>query len=144
MTGMQLAEIDTAGEAGNSFAYEITNQYGRKFITRAGDKQEAINQACAFWNLNPSYRAALRSRQVVISFKGDVLTWAAHVKGYEKLTDAQKLLFEKFLLNFYDAWEYPEKHQPLKVKYIEDTTAYLRVDFTSGGWLHVLEPTQWY
>ncbi|HWP96260.1 MAG TPA: hypothetical protein VN426_05375 [Syntrophomonadaceae bacterium] len=84
------------------------------------------------------------STDKIISYKGDVLTGPAEVNGYEKLDEKQKILFEKFLRNFYGAWEFPENHRPVKVRYIVDKIPYLRVDFEKGGWLHIQSPTIWY
>jgi len=80
----------------------------------------------------------------IISYKGDVLTGAAEVDGYEQLDAEQRILFENFLRNFYGAWEFPENHRPVKIEYVADEIPYLRVDFEKGGWLHIQSPTIWY
>jgi len=80
----------------------------------------------------------------IISYKGDVLAGPSEVDGYEQLDEEQKILFANFLRNFYGAWEFPEKHQPIKVYYVEDENPYLRVDFAKGEWLHIQSPTVWY
>lgn len=87
---------------------------------------------------------AYLASEKIISYKGDVLTGPAEVDGYERLTVAQKKLFKKFLRNFYGAWEYPEKHLPIKIKYVPGKIAYLRVDFEKGEWLHIITPWQWF
>lgn len=79
----------------------------------------------------------------MLSYKGDVLTEPEEVKGYNKLNAEHKKLFEKFLKNYYEVWEFPEEHLPIKVRYVTGRESYLRVDFKSG-WLHVLSQTCWF
>ena len=80
----------------------------------------------------------------IISYKGDVLTGPSEVEGYEQLSDQNKLLFAEFLRNFYEAWEFPENHLPVRIKYVANDAPNLRVDFAQGGWLHIISPTLWY
>ena len=80
----------------------------------------------------------------IISYKGDVLTGPAAVKGYDKLNTEHKKIFGEFLNNFYACWEFPEKHQPKKIKYVAGQIPYLRVDLAKGYWLHVMSPVQWF
>ena len=80
----------------------------------------------------------------IISYKGDILTSPADVKGYDGLSPDQQILFDKFLNNFYQVWEFPEKHCPVKIRYVADKTPYLRVDFADDEWLHILSPTVWF
>lgn len=78
-----------------------------------------------------------------ISYKGDKLAAPEDVKGYETLSDKQKNLFNGFLKNYYKAWEYPEDHLPVKVKFI-DKENYLKVEFCNKEWLHVTNTNIWY
>ena len=82
--------------------------------------------------------------KVIFSYKGDILTSPAEVKGFSKLNEDHKKLFAEFLNNFYAAWEFPEKHLPKKIKYVADRIPYLRVDFKKGYWLHIISPTRWF
>lgn len=79
------------------------------------------------------------------SYKGDSLTSPSEVKGYSKLPEECKKLFEAFLRNFYKVWEYPEEHTPIKVvlKKYRVNGSYLRVEF-KNEWLHVTGPNTWY
>ena len=40
----------------------------------------------------------------IISYKGDILTGPAAVKGYNKLNTEHKKIFGEFLNNFYACW----------------------------------------
>ncbi|MEN6463064.1 MAG: hypothetical protein ABFC94_17060 [Syntrophomonas sp.] len=88
--------------------------------------------------------AASLPKDKIVSYKGDVLTGPSEVDGYKQLDEEQKILFANFLRKFYGAWEFPEKHQPIKVRYVEDEIPYLRVDFAEGEWLHIQSPMIWY
>lgn len=68
------------------------------------------------------------------------------IKGNDKLIDSHKILFDKFLINFYNAWEYPEDHQPLKVTFKRESAnrSFLRVDCSDGSWYHIIGPNTWY
>lgn len=63
------------------------------------------------------------------------------VKGYSKLDAAGKELFKRFCTRFYNAWEYPEDHAPIKVQRVK---MYLKVTLNDGDWLHVLGNGDWY
>lgn len=54
-------------------------------------------------------------------------------------------MFSEFLANFYQAWEFPERHIPISVRpaYDEGVGEYLRVEFDQM-WLHVKSPTVWF
>lgn len=66
---------------------------------------------------------------------------ATEVKGYDKLDDVEKQVFDRFCRNFYDMWEQPEKHAPVKVQRVK---MYLKVTLNDGDWLHVLGNGDWY
>lgn len=70
---------------------------------------------------------------------------AEEVKGYQALSEQEKRMFAEFLTNFYQAWEFPEKHIPIAVKpdFDEGAGKYLRVEFDMM-WLHVKSPTTWF
>ena len=74
-----------------------------------------------------------------------MLKRAEQINGYHELSDENKKIFAEFLLNFYRAWEFPERYIPLAVRKDCDEEAgeYLRVEFDSI-WLHVKSPTVWY
>jgi hypothetical protein len=38
------------------------------------------------------------------------------IKGYNKLTGEDKKVFDKFLKDFYNAWEFPEEHEFTSVR----------------------------
>lgn len=80
------------------------------------------------------------------SSTGVKLKTPVDVRGYEKLSNSSRQIFELFLKNFYAAWEAPEEHIPIRValKKDADNRAYLRVDFKDGTWLHVKGPNTWY
>lgn len=78
------------------------------------------------------------------SFRGCVLKKPDQVTGFNTLNESHRELFTAFLKNFYDRWEFPEKHQPKKVRYVNDKMPYLRVDCSDGLWFHVLSPTRWF
>lgn len=81
-----------------------------------------------------------------VSYKGDKLIQPKDVKGFNKLLDSNKQLFELFLKNFYRAWEYPENHVPINVFFKKDKINgdYLRVDFKDNEWYHVKGPNTWF
>ncbi|APM41363.1 hypothetical protein [Clostridium kluyveri] len=66
---------------------------------------------------------------------------ATEVKGFNKLNDADKDLFTRFCKKFYDAWEYPEKHKPVKVQKMK---GYLKVTLVDVSWLHITKNCEWY
>jgi len=75
-------------------------------------------------------------------------------KGYDGLTQADQRLFDKFLSNFLDRWEFPKEWQPVSVFRTKDKAngKYLRVDFTRTyydgtkreSWFHVIDENTWY
>lgn len=81
-----------------------------------------------------------------VSYKGDPLTKPENVKGFNHLNDADKLLFSRFLKNFYERWEFPEEHLPISVRKDWDKANghFLRVCFHNNRWLHVKDTTTWY
>lgn len=78
------------------------------------------------------------------SWQGCILRRPNQVAGFHKLIKNHQELFTAFLKNFYDRWEFPEKHQPKKVRYIKDKIPYLRMDCEDGIWFHILSPTRWF
>ena len=66
---------------------------------------------------------------------------ATEVKGFSKLSDADKELFKRFCKKFYDAWEFPEKHKPVKVQKMK---GYLKVTLVDVSWLHITKNCKWY
>jgi hypothetical protein len=66
---------------------------------------------------------------------------AERVKGYNKLNVLDKELFAKFCKRFYEVWEYPETHTPIRVERKEN---YLKVTLNDGDWLHVTANGDWY
>ncbi|WP_156876084.1 hypothetical protein [Clostridium kluyveri] len=66
---------------------------------------------------------------------------ATEVKGFSKLNDADKELFKRFCKRFYDAWEYPKEHAPVKIQRVKD---YLKVTLKDGMWLHITKNCEWY
>ncbi|CAB1249719.1 hypothetical protein ACFHWD_18705 [Clostridium sp. MT-14] len=66
---------------------------------------------------------------------------AESIEGYNKLNILDKELFTKFCKRFYEVWEYPEKHIPIKVEGKEN---YLKVMLSDGDWLHVMANGDWY
>jgi hypothetical protein len=62
-------------------------------------------------------------------------------KGYSKLTDTEKQVFDSFCRNFYSMWEQPEKHAPVKVQRAD---GHLKVTLNDGDWLHLLGNGDWY
>lgn len=81
-----------------------------------------------------------------LSSKGVKLKAPNEVRGFEKLSNSSRQIFESFLKSFYKAWEYPEEHIPIRVAIKKDAAngVYLRVDFKDGTWLHVKGPNTWY
>ena len=67
---------------------------------------------------------------------------AEEVKGFNKLSDADKELFKKFCERFYRAWEYPEEHAPVKIEKMD--SRYLKVTLKDGMWLHITKNCEWY
>ena len=67
---------------------------------------------------------------------------AGKVKGYAKLNDMDKKLFDRFCKRFYEAWEYPEDHAPIKIERMDKK--YLKVTLNDGDWLHILRNGEWY
>jgi hypothetical protein len=82
----------------------------------------------------------------MLSYKGDELKDPEKVRGFNLLSDFNKELFRQFIVNFYNAWEFPERHVPIKVALKRDkfNGTYIRVDFKSGDWYHVKGPYTWY
>lgn len=81
-----------------------------------------------------------------VSYKGDQLKRPEDIEGFNILTDEQKTLFQSFLSNFYNRWEFPERHIPISVRFENSKKDgnYLRVEFESGDWLHVKSSSIWY
>lgn len=63
------------------------------------------------------------------------------IKGYNKLGPNAKKAFDSFLKRFYNAWEFPLDHTPVKVSMWK---GFLRVDLNDGSWLHVTPRGEWY
>lgn len=71
------------------------------------------------------------------------------VKGFSKLMAANQKLFRDFLKNFYNAWEDPDRYEPISVSFKKDKAngAYLKFEYKVDGrraWLHVKGPRTWY
>ena len=66
---------------------------------------------------------------------------AEEMQGYKDLVIERQKLFKKFLKNFYDIWENPEKHQPVSIGL---DRGYLKVTFEGNSSLHIIKPDQWY
>ncbi len=148
MTARDLAELSQEDSSHKLFWYLVTNPRSKNNITQAEDELHAKENVCRFWEIDPSDRwqgiNALTARRITSIYKGYILAGTADVFGYEKLSDAHKKLFEDFLNNFWAGWEFPEKHLPVKIKYVKDEIPYLRVDFKKGSWLHIISPNQWF
>ncbi|EDK35311.1 hypothetical protein [Clostridium kluyveri] len=67
---------------------------------------------------------------------------ATEVKGFNKLSNADKELFKKFCEKFYNAWEFPDKHKPVKISRMNEK--HLKVTLNDGVWLHITKDCEWY
>lgn len=64
-----------------------------------------------------------------------------NIKNYNRLGLNAKKAFDSFLKRFYNAWEFPLDHTPVKVSMGK---GFLRVDLEDGSWLHVKPNGEWY